>query len=154
MENQEFILKSGASLKITISSYRDAWALTSSILESLKGLELKEKDLNINMDFKNPKNMLKGGSNLLSQIIDKVLTVAVSSKVEEAIFRCGTRALYNENYKVNKELLDDLEIGLQVREDFFEICYRIIEVNCFPFFKKTFSGLTNVVQQKPESNQK
>jgi len=120
----EFTLKSGAKLVVSLSSFQDAHSLTKALLKSLKGTDVPESPMD--MDVKDFFNAL--------------ISVATSDEVEQHLFKCGERALYN-GVKFNRDLFDDKNLGEQAREDFYEISIKIIEVNCRPFFKRTFSML-------------
>jgi len=139
----EFTLKSGATLNITPSSFMDANGLKKAVLHATKGLDI---DL---VALKNG-----GLKNLeLSSVADPIIDIFTSNQVEEAVFKCGIRAMYN-GMKIDRGLFDDPNVGIQAREDFHEICYRIFEVNCFPLFKQTFSMWTGMMKANtkcPES---
>lgn len=133
MGNQEFSLPSGAKLNVTVAPFADASALLKAILRSVKGMALSTETLQMELgELRNPA--------VFSQILDKILSVAVSDEVEEKLFRCFERSVY-DGVKVTKALFDDINLGERAREDYYTICMKVIEVNCSPFFKTAFSGL-------------
>lgn len=142
----ELILDSGAKLVITVAPFQDAHGLLKAILRSVKGTDIANVDI--------PDSLEKMRNNLqaLSPLIDKVLSIATSDDVEVALFKCFQRVSYND-LKITRDLLDDPKIGDQLRQDYYTICYRVIEENCKPFFVRTFSGL-RASPQTPDVSQK
>ena len=128
----EFTLKSGAALVITPSSFADANQLKKALMKSAKDLNISSSSV------KDIKKMD------VSAILNPVLDMCTSDEVEIALFKCFSRALY-ANQKVNQALFDDPKLAEQAREDYHEMCLKVIEVNCGPFFKQTFSMLNDVV---------
>jgi hypothetical protein len=120
----DYQLGSGAKLKVTQASFVDSMALHKALLASVKGLQVSADILKMDV----------------SALKDAVISAATSPEVEKALFRCGEKATY-ENVRVTPSLFDDVQIGTQAREDFYEIAWKIVEVNCGPFFKRTFSRL-------------
>ena len=120
----EFTLASGAKLVVSQAPFVDAMALHKALLASVKGLPLSDDPMKMD----------------LAVLKDAVISAAVSPEVEAALFKCGVRAIYN-NRAVDHDLFDDEKIGTTAREDFYEIMWKIVEVNCGPFFKKAFSRL-------------
>lgn len=130
----EFTLKTGAVLHVTPARFDDSNALKKALLAAAKGLELDLADLKSN------------GSQIdVGVLINPILEALTSELVEACIFKCAAgKALY-ENIKVDKALFDDANLGEQAREDYHEICLKIIEVNCTPLFKQTFSVFMGLV---------
>jgi hypothetical protein len=129
----DFTLGSGAKLTVSQAPFVDAMALHKALLSSVKGVKLSE-DI-----FKMDVSVLK----------DVVVEAATSPAVEQAVFKCGARALYGPDMlSVSPALFDDPKIGTQAREDFYEIAWKIVEVNCSPFFKNAFSRLKAAFPQK------
>lgn len=132
----DFTLETGAKLHITVAPFEDAFRLQKALIASTKGVPL-EKDL-MQME--------------LATLKDIVVNAITSTEVVDAMFKCMERATY-DNKRVNRDLFDEPNTGERNREDFYEICWRIAEVNCGPFFKRIFSklkvsGLTPPVAQK------
>jgi hypothetical protein len=111
MKNQDFTLKSGAKLSVTMAPFEKTIALKEAVDEVLLSVDPNwdEADPRVNM---------------------KILT---SPKVRAAVFACGDTALY-ENVRVTPGLFDDPKIGLQAYGDYHEIMGDIIKVNRSPFF--------------------
>ena len=130
----DFTLSSGMKLVVTPAPFVDAMALNKALLLSVKGLPISD-------------DMLKMDISVLK---DAVISAATSPDVEQALYRCGKRALYN-NRVVEPDLFDDPQIGDQAREDFYDIAVKIVEVNCGPFFKKTFSKLKGALAKPTAS---
>jgi hypothetical protein len=131
----EFTLASGAKLSVTEAPYRDTMSLQRSLLSAVKGFPIGDDIMNMD----------------LSVLKDAILSVATSNDVEVALFRCGARATYDD-VKVTESLFDDPKMGLRAREDFYEIAWKIIEVNCGPFFKQPFSRLKAVFPGTPTAS--
>ena len=85
-------------------------------------------------------NSFAGASGLFSLLANKIQAVASCPGVRHHLFKCGERAIY-ENVRVNKDLFDDIKIGSQARKDFYIICLKIVEVNCYPFLENLVSLL-------------
>jgi len=131
----DFQTASGAKLSVTQASFVDSMALHKALLASVKGLPLAQ-DIT-KMD--------------LTVLKDMVVAAATSPEVEKALFRCAERATY-ESVRVNEELFDDQKIGNRAREDFYEIAWKVVEVNCGPFFKRTFSRLKGALAGAPTAS--
>ena len=133
----EYVLDSGAKLSVTQAPFINAMALYKALLASVKGLQLAEDVMNMDV------TVLK----------DAAISAATSPEVEQALYKCARRATYN-TFPVDPSLFDDPRIGTQAREDFYEIAWRVVEVNCGPFFKRTFLRLKGAlagITSSPES---
>lgn len=135
-----FKMPSGAELHVSMAEFVHAGALMQAILKQLVGLKLNQVDMQKDMEElrQNPAGIMG--------LIDKAILLATSNEVKDAIFECAQSAKYapkanNALVALDRALFDDPEFGLQAREDYYTILYRIAEVNCKPFFVKTFSGL-------------
>lgn len=128
----DFTLPTGAKLSISEADYRSADALLKSLIRCTKGVPL-------------PKNFLEADVTILKDIL---VDAIVSDEVDQAIFKCGERAVY-ENAKVTKDLFDDPKLKDRARQDRFLIFWYLIEVNCGPFFAKTFSMLRERLATSP-----
>ncbi len=120
----DFTLPTGSRLSISEASYVDADALLKALAKCTKGVSL-------------PNNFLEADVTMLKDILVEAIT---SDEVDRAIFKCAERAVY-ENQKVSKSLFDDPKLKDNARQDRFMIFWHIVEVNCGPFFGKTFSIL-------------
>lgn len=138
-QSQKFTLPSGAELQVGVAGFLAASQLMSAVLLSLKGMALKPEDLKRDLED------IKANPAALGAVMDKLISVATSPEIRKAVFACASTAKYSPvagkgAVAVDEELFDDPEYGTQAREDFYPICWRIIEVNVKPFFAKAFSG--------------
>lgn len=133
----DFKLASGAKLSVTEAPFVDAMALQKALLASVRGVPLAQDIMKMDV----------------SVLKDAVISAAISPEVESAVFRCADRATY-DNIRVSEDLLNDPKIGTRAREDFYEIAWNIIVVNCGPFFKRTFSRLKAALPATPDAPQK
>lgn len=141
MPSKEFKLPSGATLLVTRATFEESDILLKALLREARGLKLDGVDV-LDLDVAKPAEALqKGGTALFTQLLDRALSLAASKEVSDALFTCFVRASYN-GQRITKGLFDDEVLGEQAREDYFTICLKVIEVNCGPFFKKTFSRLS------------
>ena len=106
MSNHDFILKSGAKLHITTANFEEAVALVEAVKQVTLGV-----DPSLDID-----------SVVLSNPI-----------VRKTLYACFPWVLY-DIHKLSPQLFDDPRIGEQARGDYFEICSKIVDVNCRPFF--------------------
>ncbi len=119
-------------MTVSDSSYQDADALFKSLVRCAKGIPL-------------PKNILEADVTVLKDILVEAI---VSDEVDRAIFKCAERAMY-ENVRVTKAIFDDPKLKDNARADRFLIQWHVIEVNCGPFFGKTFSILRERLRTNP-----
>lgn len=137
MEDRDFTLGSGAKLWISLAPFADAKRLHDKLLQALVGRGVGNIDLKA---FQDPD---KAGS----AVMDALMQVASNKEVEDAIFDCAKRALYSHDgseasrSKVDRTLFDDPAAGEKAREDFYPICFKVIEVNLKPFLQAIFSVL-------------
>ncbi len=128
----DFTLPTGSKLVVSESSYADADALLKALVQCAKGVPL-------------PKNFMETDVTVLKDVLVKAI---VSDDVDAALFKCAERAVY-ENVKVTKALFDDPKLKDAARQDRFLISWHVIEVNCGPFFGKTFSILRERLRTSP-----
>jgi hypothetical protein len=124
VDAKEFKMPSGAKLTVSVCPFADANALLKALLKSAKGIGV-------------PKDLLQADVSVLKDVL---ISAATSDDVEAALFKCGSRASY-QNVKVTAELFDDTNLGEIARKDYYSIWSKIVEVNCSPFFEQTFSAL-------------
>lgn len=124
MKTKEFTLTSGAKLAITESTLDECDALMSALAKCSRGIAIQN-------------DLMTTDVNSLKDYLAEALS---SGQVKAALWVCLGRAKY-QNARVNKELFDSDDNGSQAREDYFEIMWKVIEVNCAPFFAKIFSLL-------------
>lgn len=123
MSNHTFTLKSGAELMITTAPFEDAINLVETVKRAVIGLDA-------------------------SLQVDSV--VMGSPEVRKALYPCFRLALYDKAI-VSPSLFDDPKLGERARGDYFEICSRLIEVTCKPFFLMT-SSASSAAQKPPSEN--
>lgn len=144
----EFTMPSGAVLAITIAPFEDVIALQSSIGKAIGDVILTpgatDAEMSLEGVFSNPA--------MLSVAVNKIKAIAISPDVRVALFKCFERVTYG-GLRLGKDTFDDPERGEAAREDYYNICLKVIEVNCKPFFVKTFSGLKGLGKTTPD-NQK
>ena len=128
----DFTLPTGSKLTVSESSYEDADALLKALLKCAKGIPLAKDPMSMDV----------------SVLKDAFIEAATSPEVDQAIFKCAERAMY-ENVKVTKAIFDDPKIKDKARADRFLIQWHVIEVNCGPFFGKTFSVLRERLKTSP-----
>jgi hypothetical protein len=128
----EFSLPSGSKMVVSEAAYVDAIALFKALMKSVKGVPLS------------------GDIELLNVTVlkDALIEAATSPEVDAALFKCADRAVY-ENVKVTPALFDDPKLKDVARGDYFLILWHVIEVNCGPFFGKTFSVLSERLKINP-----
>lgn len=139
-QNEIFKMPSGATLHVGRAPFENAGALMRAILKQMSGIKLSVNDLQKDME-----ELRKDPASIMA-FIDKGISLATSDEVRTAAFACAASAQYSPRgnealIQVNRDLFDDPEFGDQAREDYYTIMYRLAEVNCKPFFVKTFSGL-------------
>lgn len=132
MSDQDFVLGSGARLHVTTAPFVDANALRKTLLKTAKGIPLSADPLSMD----------------LSVLKDVFIEAASSDEVERVLFKCMERVSY-QDVKVTPALFDDLKLGEQARTDLLEMYWKVIEVNCGPFFLKAFSALKDRMASGP-----
>ncbi len=119
-------------MSVSEAAYEDADALLKALAKCARGIPL-------------PKDLMQADVTILKDMLVEAVT---SDEVDRAIFKCADRAMY-ENAKVSKALFDDPKLKDKARQDRFLIFWHVIEVNCGPFFGKTFSILRERLQTSP-----
>lgn len=123
MANFKYTLKSGTILQITTAPFEAAVALVEAVRKATKG-----EDPN-------------------AEVGDAVV---MNPDVRKAIYGVFDTALYG-TIRLSPAIFDDLKVGDQARGDYFEICARLIEANCKPFFLMTSSVSTSEPSKSTES---
>ncbi len=124
MSDQDFVTASGARLHVSSATFVDANALRKALLRTAKGIPMSADPMAMD----------------LSILKDVFIEAASSDEVERCLFKCMERASY-QDVKILPNLFDDPTLGEQARGDLIEIYWKVIEVNCGPFFVKAFSVL-------------
>ncbi len=128
----DFTLPSGATMIVSESAYADAIGLLKALMKTMKGVPLAADVMSLDV----------------SVLKDALIEAGTSPEVDTALFKCAERAVY-ENVKVTHGLFDDPKLKDQARGDYFLILWHVIEVNCGPFFGKTFSLLRERLKTSP-----
>lgn len=110
--NQDFTLKSGAVLHVSVPPFQEALALLKAVTKATTGLP--------NAD-------------------DVGKAVLASPEAEAAMYKVFGRCTY-ESVRLTTELFDDPTFTDKLRQDYLEICSRVIEVTCAPFLGQTSSA--------------
>lgn len=134
-----FKMPSGAALHVGMAEFEKAGALMRAVLKQVAGLKISATDLQTDL------SELRERPETIMKFIDKAISLATSDEVRLAALACAESSKYSPKandglISVDADLFNDEEYGVQAREDYYTILYRIAEVNCKPFFAKTFSG--------------
>jgi hypothetical protein len=118
-----------SKLKITPSSFKTAKELERSI-----GVALNQNRISLNLDgdIDLIESSISGEN--IGELLRSVLNIAVSREVEENLFKCCERAIY-DNEKINIEFFEKVEN----RSLYYPIMIEIIKVNVYPFIESLFS---------------
>lgn len=119
-------LKSGAILDITRSPFVISHKLFKTVLREMKGVSLK-------LGLKEGQTIgglfdLQLTDEAINTAKDGILTLLSSQEIEDALWECFDRVLYN-NKKITKNLFDDEKIC----EDYHEVCKNVLGENLKPF---------------------
>lgn len=127
----------GKELKITESSLSEAMALEKAIAASLKNRNINLDGISSDIvkmgkDGKIDRSSLdlSKASGIISTIIQSVLTVACSDEIENCLFTCAERAVFNGS-KVDRDFFENTEN----RQYYYPIMSEVIAVNVGPFLK-------------------
>ena len=139
----EFEVKHGehkeVSVKINIADFISSMKLKKAVVEAVKesGIDISSVDI----------GNLKAEA--ISSMVEAVLSVDSSDKVEDAIFKCLARCTYGGE-KITRGVFEPVE----VRENYYEIIFACLKVNLAPFFAPLFSKFTElqekIIPKSPE----
>lgn len=87
-------------------------------------------------------------ASLLDRIFELLLSAETSDKFNDALFECLESCIYDETFKINKQLFDDKP---EIIEDYYEIVSNCVEVNLRPFFRSLGAELKTRLNQIPET---
>lgn len=126
----EFITKNGQkSVKINIASFKDTMRLKRQAVKCLS-------ESNITDSAKGLKDI--GTTTVIDKLLNILINADMSEEFEDAVFACLSTCIYDDKYKINPQLFDDIK---EAREDYYEIVSKCIEENLRPFFKSLVSEL-------------
>lgn len=123
-------LPSGAKLEITLAPFGVAHALHKAVLRELKALKVSDNDV---IDV----NLWK----------DLLCTLLSSDKVEECMWECLKRVLY-DGQKVTRDTFE----SEQARGDFLTVCFEVGKANLLPFVKSLYAEYGHLLS-KPKKGQ-
>lgn len=129
----EFLTKNNVKAVINPAPFAEVMRLKNAIVRELSEVDLKLETLNINSDID------------FTSILNAVLRLDSSEKVNDAIFACLSRCTY-KNEKITHDTFEDEKS----REDYYEIITECVKVNLSPFFKGLASklgGLPNIIKK-------
>ena len=139
-------LKSGAILDVTrvfVTSHK----LFKVVLKELKGVNLKlglKEGQSLNNLFE-----LEITDDVLNTAKDGIFTLLSSQEIEDALWECFERCLYN-NKKITKALFDEEKVSA----DYLEICKEVMVYNTIPFRQSLTSLFPGIRLGKPTVDQK
>lgn len=126
----EFTTQNGnKNVKIEPSTFQNAVNLKKAVVKCLLDAGVL-KDINT--------GSITDTANLLNKFSEILLTAETSTGFENTVFECLQTCIYDDKYKINKQLFDDIP---EAREDYYEIVSKCVEVNLRPFFKSLVSEL-------------
>ena len=134
---EEVRLDSGATLSVTLAPWKDAKSLHDAVLKALRGKGLGE------LDVAKLQTSMLNSPETFNLVADRVLELASSKEIEEAIFCCAKRAAYEaggDTEKIVPALFDGVH-GEQARGDYYSICYHVMRANLAPFYQALLSAL-------------
>ena len=117
------------NVKITAASFQNTVKLKQAVMKCLL-------DANVMKDVGDIQNL--GLSGIIDKVLNVLLTAETSTGFENTVFECLQTCIYDDKYKINKQLFDDIP---EAREDYYEIVSKCVEVNLRPFFKSLVSEL-------------
>ena len=129
---------SGAEVNITPAPFQVAMKLKQAVLEAAK-------ESNIDLSKIDIKNLRES----ITPIIQMLLTLDCSDKVNDALFKCLERCTYKTGLmvageKITRNTFEELE----PRKDYYEIAFHCIKENLAPFFQTLFSLLNSLPNGK------
>lgn len=136
----EFVTTNGnKKIKITPASFQDAVNLKKAAYKALKESGFLKDSGNLSApEF----------SDVINVAFDLISAAESSSELEAALFECLKVCIYDEKYKISKQLFDDF---IDLREDYYEIMTKCLEVNLRPFFKSLVTEFKTRLNQFQES---
>lgn len=126
------VLPSGATLHVNRPAFAAAGQLRNAVARALSATPISAEEMKTTFDD------LKGDPSKGGALLQRILGLASSEAVEEAIFECLKPSAYQPKgsaarVKVDRALFDDETFGDGAREDYYAICFRAAEVAIKPF---------------------
>ena len=132
MSNHEYMLKSGATISVTTAAFDIAVALVEAVKAATVGMSADAE--------------VTGDVVLSSPVVRKALFPAFRG----VLWKCDGKVL--PIFDGGSSIFDHVELGEKARGDYFEICAKVVEANCSPFFLKT-SSESKTLSGLPTANQ-
>lgn len=126
------LLKSGASLEVTVADIKTGYRLFTAIVRAFKmhGIELSiRKDVNLAQLLDDNKD----------EMINGFLDIVTSQEVHDIAFECGQRAIYFAKDGKQSRVTEELFENVEYRADYFEVLKIIVVENLKPFFPEALS---------------
>jgi hypothetical protein len=117
---KEFKLPSGATLKITPSSFSEAKALYQAVLEELRDLSVDSK------------------TDMAALYKDFFCVGFSSKKIEACLWECFKRCTYNSG-KGDLKIDQDTFEPIATRDDYWTVCMEVAKENIHPFLKSLYA---------------
>jgi len=127
-ELKEFILPSGAMLKIQLGSFAESKALYQAFLEEVRHVQMASS------------------SEVMNVFKDLACVGFSSKKIEAALEQCLKRCLYNDA-KIDKNTFEPSEN----RQDYIPCCVEVARENITPFTKSLFAEYERFLAILPKS---
>ena len=122
---KEIKLESGAEFRVSLAPFSEAKDLYQAILKCMTGMKINDQD-EIDVNF-----------------FKDIFCILLSSKeVEEKIWQCLGRAVYNGN-KITTQTFEDEK----ARGDYIPICYEVAWMNIEPFTRGLYAKLSLVLEK-------
>jgi hypothetical protein len=147
----EFKTESGAEVVINMADFIDASRLRVAVLGAIKesGVEISKVDIEKLLSGVKEDMGAAVKSGALDSLLDMVISLDCSEKVNNEIFNCLKRSTYNSE-KITRDTFNELE----ARGDYYHIVIMCLKVNLAPFFKTLFSKLSALQLMKKQESQK
>jgi len=147
----EFKTESGAEVIINMADFIESSRLRVAVLGAIKdsGVEISKIDIDKLLSGVKDDMGKAVKSGALDSLIDMVISLDVSEKVNGEIFNCLKRSTYNGE-KITKSTFNSED----ARGDYYHIVIACLKVNLAPFFKTLFSKLSGLRLMKSQESQK
>lgn len=147
----EFTTESKAEVVINMANFIDASRLRVAVLGAIKesGVEISKVDIEKLLSGVKEDMGAAVKSGALDSLLDMVISLDCSEKVNNEIFNCLKRSTYNSE-KITRDTFNEPE----ARGDYYHIVIMCLKVNLTPFFKTLFSKLSALQLMKKQESQK
>ena len=147
----EFTTESKAEVVINMANFIDASRLRVAVLGAIKESGVEISKVNIEKLLSGVKEDMGAAvkSGALDSLLDMVISLDCSEKVNNEIFNCLKRSTYNSE-KITRDTFNEPE----ARGDYYHIVIMCLKVNLTPFFKTLFSKLSALQLMKKQKSQK